>query len=361
MKNLIIRPLTPDDRTEMIDLLATRDGADMSSAEQRWTMLSWMAFHNPVADGEPTYYVAVYKDHIVAHLGRMPALFAYKGTEHRGYFIHDLFVHPSKRKQGLGFFVSIALYDRANKDSNSFCCLVWTTPLNLELQRKSGYLETSATGLVRPLNGNDFLKHPIARRILNPMVSGLSRMTGSILEGFGGNGTTTRTVARCDSQFDILWNSLRPRLNLCSSKSAAILNWKYVDRPFARETIIVAERAGALTGFIALTTSPEKREEKVGIVVDILADPDDKHTVAALCQAAVRHFHNLRLGSARAVMSDPRFASIFRRHFFLATANARRVVMFGNVDRSPVPGDVLTDTNQWNFTRGESDGYMLST
>ncbi len=208
MKNLDIRPLTQNDRPAMISLLATRDGATAASAEQRWTLLEWMAFHNPSARSEPTYYVAEYKGKIVAHLGRMPSDFAFCGSEVRGYFIHDLFVHPETRKMGLGFFVSIELYERANADSGSFCCLVWTTPLNLELQRKAGYLETSAAGLVRPLNANDFVKHPLGRKVLNPVARVLSRSTARLLEGFGSAGIGSDIVRRCDGRFDALWESL---------------------------------------------------------------------------------------------------------------------------------------------------------
>ncbi len=360
MKNLVIRPLTKNDRSGIIDLLATRDGASHDSAEQRWVLLDWMAFNNPSAENEATYYIAEYKGKIVAHLGRMPADFSFRGKDFRGYFIHDLFVHPETRKMGLGFFVSIELYDRANADSGSFCCLVWTTPLNLQLQRKSGYLETYAAGLVRPLNANDFVKHPLGRKVLNPVARLLSRSTAGIVGSIRSSGVQTEMVKRCDKRFDTLWQSLKARVNICSSKSAAVLNWKYVDRPYARETIIAASRNGQFTGFVVLTTSPEKRGDKVGIVVDLLADPEDRGTLASLCQSAVRHFHSLGLGSARAVMSDPRFAAAFRRQLFLSTKNARRVVMFGNIDRSPLPADILTNTELWNLTRGESDGYMLS-
>ncbi|MDH4070996.1 MAG: GNAT family N-acetyltransferase, partial [Ignavibacteria bacterium] len=112
MKNLEIRPLLPADRDGMVELLTMRDAATLASAEQRWTLLEWMAFNNPSAGDRPTYYVAVYKGKIVAHLGRMPADFSYRGKDVQGYFIHDLFVHPDTRKMGLGFFISMGLYDR---------------------------------------------------------------------------------------------------------------------------------------------------------------------------------------------------------------------------------------------------------
>jgi len=344
----------------MIDLIAERDGYTRAAAERRWDLTAWVAFNNPAAGAQPTYYVAVYKGRIVAHLGRMPSDFSVQGKDARGYFIHDLFVHPDTRRMGLGLFISMELYERANSDSDSFCCLVWTTPLNLELQRRNGYAETYTPGLVRPLNANDFVKNPLARAALNPPGALLSRASALILGGRS-NGIKTSIVRRCDGRFDRLWEETRPKLNICTSRSAAVLNWKYIDRPFARETILAAEKEGALSGFAVLTTSPEKREEKVGIIVDLLTSPDDSETLKALCSSAVRFFHSQGLGSARAVLSHPAFSMAFKRQMFLSTKNSRRVVMFGNLDRSPVPREILTDTGHWNLTRGESDGYMLST
>ncbi|MDH4070931.1 MAG: hypothetical protein OEV30_10965, partial [Ignavibacteria bacterium] len=218
-----------------------------------------------------------------------------------------------------------------------------------------------AAGLVRPLNANDFVRNSSVRSILNPPAAIASRTAAFFLGGMTGRGITTSVAPRCDERFDRLWEQVRQKLVICSSKSAAVLNWKYVDRPLARETIVTAEKDRSLAGFAVLTTSPEKREDKVGIIVDLLADPGDTATIAALCNASLRHFHSLGLGSARAVMSDPRFSAVFRRNLFLSTRNSRRVVMFGNLDRSPIPAEILTDTTQWTLTRGESDGYMLST
>lgn len=117
MSKVLIRPLYLEDISQMRALFQTRDDLDLDGAEKRTRMLEYIAFNNPYANGEPTYFVADDGEHIVGHLGRMPMKFLVKGKIHKGYYIHDLYVHPDYRASGKGFFVSNALYKKIEDES----------------------------------------------------------------------------------------------------------------------------------------------------------------------------------------------------------------------------------------------------
>ena len=70
MKDIRIRALLPEDIHKIGVLFGTRDDIDRAGCEKWVELLKWLAFNNPHANGEPTYFVAEDGDGIVAHLGR---------------------------------------------------------------------------------------------------------------------------------------------------------------------------------------------------------------------------------------------------------------------------------------------------
>ena len=106
--------------------------------------MDWYAFENPYANDEPTYFIAEDEEtgKIIGYLGRAPNRFVINGKPHQAYFAHDLYVHPDYRNMGI--FITMSLYKAIEDACKSFCCLVWTTDLNLEFQKRRGYHELKA-------------------------------------------------------------------------------------------------------------------------------------------------------------------------------------------------------------------------
>ena len=90
-----IRALTPEDLPGMGLLMQSRNDLVGGEVQKRLKLIEWLAFENPFANGEPTYFIAVENGCIIAHLGRMPVEFMARGRCCKGYFIHDLYVHPA--------------------------------------------------------------------------------------------------------------------------------------------------------------------------------------------------------------------------------------------------------------------------
>ena len=120
MNTIKIRPLEPADMVKMRHLVRTRHDLDDQGAQRRTQLMDWIAFYNPFANGETTYFVAEEDANLVAYLGRMPTEFIVGGKIQRAYFIHDLYVHKEYRKKGMGLFLSMALSEALEKDSKSF-------------------------------------------------------------------------------------------------------------------------------------------------------------------------------------------------------------------------------------------------
>jgi GNAT superfamily N-acetyltransferase len=354
------------DLEQMKELHRTRDDVkEPSEADKRTELLEWLAFHNPFArEGEATYYVAEVAGKLVAFQGRMPVEFVINGSRVRGYYVHDTYVHPEYRQKGLGFSLITALAQITEQQSESFFCLLGGTPLNLKIQRRMGYQEIPpAPQYVKLLDPHrqltKLLKLPLLVRLVNPLARILLRLLDLSLFTLNPSGLHIRSVNRFDHRFDLLLDELAGKIGISPAKTSAYLNWRYADRPFKRDTIIVAEDHGKLRGFAVLTINPYRPSSPVGVIVDLLVDPDDRRTVSALCAGAIRYFHRKQVDAISCILTDKRLAKAFGRFLFRRDSSGKAVLL-GNLTHSGPHREHLTALHRWHIVRGDSDGFMLS-
>lgn len=359
-----IRPLTPSDHEQLNKLHASREEvARPEDAEKRTSLLEWIAFENPFANGEPTYFVAEHNGRIVALQGRMPVQFIIKGKRRKGYYVHDTYVHPEYRKRGWGFWIVSSINKAVEDRSDSFFCLVGGTPLNLKIQRRMGYREIAlAPQYAKILDPMELVSQTInggvVAKLLGPSFRGLLLLVDAVVCVGRTSGRLVRRISRFDSRVDELSLSLADKLGASTFRTSSFLNWRYVDRPFPRETILAAEENGVLKGYVVVGPS-RGGKARAGMIVDILADPQDGRTISALCQAATKHFRKERMALIRVVLSDDRYARILRRFLFFKTTSGKPLLI-GNLERCGDEGDYLLDVKNWHMTLGESDGFMLN-
>jgi len=364
LKNIVVRPLVRGDLAQILRLHETRDDIDEGGAEKRTRLLEWLAFRNPFGgQDETTYYVAEEKGTILAYHGRMPVRFVINGTISPGYFVHDLYVDPAARKRGLGVAITFLIARAIEEQSDTFFCLYGMTPLNRMMQTRRGYTEMVADSYLRRIS----IRNELMRFLPSPVLAGLGdlvRRAGLsafdvLLQFRTAGGRVTLTMPdRFDEAVDRLAEALRPVLGICSLRTSAHLNWRYVDRPFPRERIIAAWRDGVMTGYAVVGLSPYKKDTPVGLILDLIADPADTPTIIKLIQSSVRQLASMGAAAVRCIMSDPRFAAVLRQCLFTREA-VGQTMMLGNLHKSDQRA-VIEEVRRWHMTRGESDSFLLS-
>jgi GNAT superfamily N-acetyltransferase len=363
MKGITIRALVRSDLEEMDRLHRSRDDlAGPEEGRKRTELLEWLAFHNPYAGDEGTYLVAEDNKRLVAYQGRMPVQFVVGNVKHKGYYAHDTFVDPEYRKKGIGFALLAALTEATEKQSDSFFCLLGGTPLNLKIQRRMGFQEIpSAATYVKIIEPDRYFQRTIRIPPLRSVLSVLARtgiLIADVLTGCTRVHPGIAQIERFDHRFDDLAERLMGKIGVCTFKSAAYLNWKYSDRPYKRDIILAFQDADRVRGFVVLSTTRDEGRTG-GVILELVADPDDRVAVLALCRAAVRHFRLSGNAFVRCVMSDDRFGSALRSLLFLKSGDGKPVLL-GNLNRVPEERDRLTDTQKWHVTLGETDAFMLN-
>lgn len=360
MGKMQIRELCQSDLSSVAELLRTRDDLNEGGAEKRKRLLAWTAFQNPYSRGEPTYFIAEEANKIIAHLGRMPVEFSINGNRQRGYFIHDLYVHPDYRKKGLGYFISMDLYNSAEQNSPSFCCLIWTSALNLKMQRRREYVELKADTFVKLINPYPLLKSRVKSeflaRLLSPVLKFFLGLIDSLVLLQPSRGKIF-DVERFGSDFDILVQDIQPKLGICSIKRSDYLNWKYIDRPCNNRHVIGVNEGTKLKGVVILTTTFREGYAE-GIILDMIADPDDHRILSSLCQAAIRYFREKKVDKIDCCFTNQKIIALLKRHLFLKATSAIPLVL-ANLNKT-TEEDLLSDLNHWHLTYGESDKLMLS-
>ena len=363
MKHLRVRSLKIADMEKLIHLLCRTGVLDQEGARKRARLIEWVAFHNPFAENEePTYFIAEDEGRIVGFHGRMPMHFVINGKTEKGYYVHDLFVDPEYRKRGLGLSITMSLAKAIEEETDSFFCLFGMTPLNQQMQKRRKYHEMSTDAYTKVMNPRRRLTRILGENnpLLNITCAVASRVRSSYDQLFlklNSYGLTLRQIERFDNRFDEFNNRILDRIGISSLKDSRLLNWKFVDRPFSNDTAFAAERNGRIVGYIVLTLLPG-RKISTGRILDIMADPEDSRVISFLCGAAIDYFRRQDVDTIGCVVTDKRFARVFKRFLFSSKKRDVKALFLGNLERC-VNRTKLMDIENWHLTRGESDGYML--
>ena len=111
-----------------------------------------------------------------------------------------------------------------------------------------------------------------------------------------------------------------------------------------------------IRGFVILAPNLEKNYPE-GMIVDIIADPQDTRTIVSLIKASIDYFRRQRVFSIRCCFTDRRFIKILRRFLFLGLPKGQPV-MLANLEKFEQK-EFLMDINNWHLTLSESDSLML--
>ncbi|MDN5203138.1 GNAT family N-acetyltransferase [Fulvivirgaceae bacterium BMA10] len=363
MNNIKIRGLRSSDMSEIERLISLREKITPEAIKKRTELFEWLAFHNPSnEENEATYFVADDNGKLVAYHGRMPIKFLIDGKMEKGYFQHDLFVDPECRKKGLGFWLTMSLAKAIEEDSKAFFCLFGMTPLNLQMQRRRNYFETKTSGFVKIFNPHKQLtkkfQKPILVKILNPLGKLFLNIGNVFLLGSLGRKSKLVEVDRFDERFEKLFIDLSVKLKNSTYKHSDHLNWKYVDRPYKRETILALFNKEDMLGYAIVCFSPYDGPYKNGVLLDFVCDPENESVIKTLCKESILYFKQKKADSIDCILTDNRYVRIFKKFGFFRKEG--KTVMFGNFSSdSPIENNIKEISN-WNMSMSESDAYMLS-
>lgn len=350
-----IRALRPSDMPSFVELCESRPNLSRLDAERRAAIVEWVAFHNPVDDGNPTYFVGAQGDRVLAHLGRMPTVFNVRSQKELASYFHDLYVHPELRKeQAQGFFLTMKLYRQAEKASKGFCAMVWTNEINIALQKARKYQQMWTDRRVMVLGASQKVGRSIPGALGKPVSSVLRGLIGT---ANWANGLRLRFDARVeqfdrfDERFDDLAARSAKSIGIGPYKDHQYLNWKYVDRPGLGATRFqVLDQSDRLAGY-CVVVHPDSTH--TASIAEIVVVDNDRGVIHALLARAISHLGDLGADRIEAVASDGPYARALHERIF--RRDMRIPLFLAKTERSP-NADYLARASHWHLGLGDSEG-----
>lgn len=355
-----VRELQQEDRDGFIELMKSRpELAGGDKAERRTEVVWHMAFENPQADGNPTYFVAVSEGRILAHLGRMPTMFYCGGELEAASYVHDLYVHPEVRERGGGFFTSMRLYRKAEAASPSFCTFIWTNEVNIGLQQARKYEQLWVHGLVKPLAVDKQIESRVPVAPVAAAGKQLARLglraidRGLALASSAGRHRIER-LERFDERVDSLAQRVGPVMGTAPAKTAAYLTWKYSRWPDLDWAAFgLFDTRGQLFGLVVIVFADGVTD--TGTLAELVVDPKDSASIRRLVLAATRFCRTRGATRVACMATDEDLLTTLRQLLFFP--RQREPLFLAKVDAGARP-DSLRKLSAWHLSYGDSEGAL---
>jgi len=311
----------------------------------RW---DWQYRRNPnCPPGGPQIWVAHEGPTVIGQYATMPVRLAVNGQELAASWGMGLMVTPERQRQGVGEMLvrtwdqhvgaslglglpdsSRRLFEKLRWPSlGSVPCL--SKPLTRRAVRRPNW----------PMPINRFLSAvtlPFVRMIARekPLAADVS------------------TIRRFDDEFTMLWERLAPKFAFAVRRDAAYLNWKFIEPPHVRYTVAALRRAGALQGY-AVYRHVWEPQNRVTLLIDFLADPDDEPGMVTLLRFVDRVAHDANSDKIRAYCLHQRFQKALKHSGYFNVSSAMSYT--AKINAVEVPADFYQHTARWHLTLGDSD------
>lgn len=320
-----------------------RDAADAS--QLRW---DWQYRRNPNnADGTPLIWVAREGPTIVGQYAAMPVRLSIKGSEIDAAWGMDVMVAPERQRQGLGE-VLFRTWDREVGASLG----LGLSESSHRLFQKLKWADVGPVPcLVKPLSRRAVFR-PQWPRAINRLVSAISLPLIRVIARTKPVEAEVEIIRRFDDRFTALWERLAAKFDFSVRRDARYLNWKYIEPPHVRYTVIALKRGTEPHGYAVYRHLREARG-RVTLLVDFLVDPDDERGLEALLRWVDREAIAADSDKLRSFAMHSGFRRVMRRSGYFQVKSTMEFTL--KINAIDIPAKFYDDTGRWHVTFGDSD------
>ena len=342
----VIDRARPADRPAIAALYRRVFGNDAAEASQlRW---EWQYRRNPgLRAGGPSAWVAREGPAIVGHYGTIPVRLRVRGEEIDASWGTDVMVAPERRRQGIGEHL-FAAWD-ANVGASLGIGLSESSEHVFEKLRWP--VAARVPCLVKPLTRRALRRGewPVG---VNRLVSAMTLPVVRIVSRRRPIGGELEPTRRFDASVTRLWDRVAPKLALSVRRDAPYLQWRYIAPPHVRYSVVILRREGEAAGYAVYRHVHEPRT-RTTLLVDFLADPDDRPAQLALFRFIDREARDADSDKIRCHTLHARFRAVLRRSGYFQMRSGLPLV--ARINAVEVPDAFYRDAKRWHVTLGDSD------
>jgi hypothetical protein len=336
----------PEDRRGIETLYRRTQGADAAEAHRlRW---DWQHRRNPYnSTGQPDIWVAREGPTVVGQYPTLPVRVSLKGLEVEGAWGADALVAPERDRQGLGE----ALVRAWERHSGAVLALGASPESRAVLDRLHVPESRVLPCVVKPLTRRA-LRLPHLPTPVNRLISALTHPFVQIVARSRPLRAECEPVRRFDSSFTALWERLAPKFDLAVRRDASYLNWRYIEPPHVRYSIVALKRHGEVHGY-AVYRHRHEPLGRVTMLVDFLVDPEDVSGLKTLLRWVDRAARIENADKVRCYVMNGTFRRVLKRNGYFTVKSSIEVAV--KVNAVQVPRGFYDETDGWHITYGDSD------
>lgn len=336
----------PDDRRGVDTLYRRTHGPDAAESNRlRW---DWQHRRNPYnPSGQPGIWVAREGPTVVGHCPTLPVRISLKGLEVEGAWGGGALVAPERDSQGL----DEALVRAWDRNSGAVLTLGASPEARRLLQRLHWPPSHALPCLVKPLTRRA-VRLPHWPTTLNRIVSALTLPVVQIVSRSRPLRAECEPIRRFDSTFTALWERLAPKFDLAARRDAPYLNWRYIEPPHVRYSVVALKRQGEVHGYAVYRHRYEPLG-RVTMLVDFLVDPDDVSGLKTLLRWVDRAARAEDSDKVRCYVMHEAFRRVLRRNGYFSVKSTLEVSV--KVNAMQVPKGFYDEPDGWHITFGDSD------
>ena len=336
----------PEDRRGVETLYRRTQGPDAAEVSRlRW---EWQHRRNPNnPTGVPGIWVAREGPTIVGQYQTLPVRVSLKGMEVDGAWGTDALVAPERDAQGVGE----ALVRTWDRHTGAALALGVSAESRQLLEKLHWPAPNLIPCLVKPLTRRA-LRLPNWPVAINRLVSALTLPVVRIVSRSRPLRAECEPIRRFDSSFTALWDRLAPQFDFAVRRDSAYLNWRYIEPPHVRYSVVALKREGDVHGY-AVYRHRHEPLGRVTMLVDFLVAPDDLSGLKTLLRWVDREARAEDTDKVRCYVMHAGFRRILRRNGYFQVKSSLEVSV--KVNAVQVPRGFYEHTDAWHVTYGDSD------
>jgi hypothetical protein len=161
-----------------------------------------------------------------------------------------------------------------------------------------------------------------------------------------------KPIRNFDESFTRLWERIKQKFAFAVRRDASYLNWKFIHAPHVRYAIAALLRDGEAAGYVVYRHIQEPRG-RVTLLVDFLADPDDKEGILTLLRWIDREARAADSDKIRTFALHEGFRKLLRKSGYYSVKSTMEFV--AKINGAVVDSGFYDSTEDWHVTLGDSD------
>lgn len=323
------------------------------AAEESRARWRWQYEENPNCPPEgPEIWVAKENGRVLGQYATMPVRLKVLDRVLRASWGMDVMVGPNLQRKGIGSRLFL-YWDRQVEASLG----LGLSPSSYALFKKLDWEDVGPVPCYTAiLDARALLERRIGRhaaRMLSPGAKALRWLAVPKRRTKGGEVVSIRPAEKpFGSDYDALWERVAPAYDFIAERKSRYLEWKYRKVPYVSYDIFEARRDGVLTGYIVLRAT-ERNGVKLALLVDILAEPEDKTTIGRLLDHAFEWARERDAARMQTFTFDRRLAARYANKGFLRIPSPMQFCV--RIHSDHVDELFFRDTSRWHVSFGDSD------